>query len=166
MSDRPVQRAYGECPHPDRPVRALGQCASCYGADLRVRNPAIAAKHKETHARWMANPENRARHHAQRREARARRGPITHRKYQLTREEYEALMAQPCGICGGRSERMHMDHDHSCCPSAKRTCGKCVRGALCHRCNLGLGYYEGWFSEHGEKAVAWIANGGNVKNGE
>lgn len=34
-----------------------------------------------------------------------------------------------------------VDHDHSCCPGTK-TCGKCVRGILCNRCNSWLGGYE------------------------
>ena len=31
-----------------------------------------------------------------------------------------------------------VDHDHSCC-SGRRTCGKCIRGLLCKRCNAGIG---------------------------
>lgn len=55
---------------------------------------------------------------------------------QLERQEFK------CAICprtepGGHG-RFHVDHDHACCPGRK-SCGKCVRGLLCHGCNVGLG---------------------------
>lgn len=65
------------------------------------------------------------------------------RLYGMSFETYQArLDAQggACAICAreptGRS--LTVDHDHSCCPGEK-TCGKCVRGLLCHGCNMGLG---------------------------
>ncbi len=36
----------------------------------------------------------------------------------------------------------HVDHDHSCCPTKKRSCGSCTRELLCRLCNLGLGYFR------------------------
>lgn len=32
-----------------------------------------------------------------------------------------------------------VDHDHNCCPGSDKSCGKCVRGLLCKKCNTGIG---------------------------
>lgn len=34
-----------------------------------------------------------------------------------------------------------VDHDHACCPD-KKSCGHCIRGILCDRCNKGLGFFR------------------------
>jgi hypothetical protein len=60
--------------------------------------------------------------------------------YGLTQREWNALVRKQrdrCAICktstpGGRGERWHIDHDHMT--------GK-VRGLLCHRCNMGVGFF-------------------------
>lgn len=85
----------------------------------------------------LANPERYRQTH--------RRNRIK-RKYGITLEEYEAILARGCAICGStkgrvvgkRGEapppepRLCLDHDH--------TNGK-VRDALCHSCNTGLGSF-------------------------
>lgn len=69
-------------------------------------------------------------------------------KYNLTSEQFDAMLEAQgggCGICGtplssdGRS--LHVDHDHRCCPGST-TCGKCVRGILCFQCNSSLAVVE------------------------
>lgn len=63
--------------------------------------------------------------------------------YGITIEQYEALLSDQNGKCAGcqtrpDSKRFAVDHDHKCCPGRK-SCGKCIRGLLCSRCNTALG---------------------------
>ena len=71
--------------------------------------------------------------------------------YGITPQDYDAMLAAQgggCAICGRKqykNQNLCVDHDHSCCPGSK-SCGKCVRGLLCHRCNqkiLGYWLHEG-----------------------
>lgn len=71
------------------------------------------------------------------------------RNYNLTRDQYVSISEAQnwrCAICdtekvGSKADKLHVDHDHSCCSGA-RSCGKCVRGLLCARCNAGLGAFS------------------------
>lgn len=73
----------------------------------------------------------------------SRSGQATAIRYGLTVEEYQAL-GNECRICGDEvaGKGRHVDHDHKCCPEIGRSCGKCVRGILCHNCNTGLGKFR------------------------
>lgn len=70
------------------------------------------------------------------------------RRFGLSPESFRALLESQGGVCAvcGTSEPgptyWHTDHDHSCCPGGKPTCGGCVRGILCGACNLGLGKFR------------------------
>ena len=72
--------------------------------------------------------------------ARGRVAQIKYR-YGLSEEKYQAMMAEQdncCAACGSKFDsgkrRPEVDHDHKCCPG-KTTCGQCVRGILCSKCN-------------------------------
>lgn len=72
----------------------------------------------------------------------------------ITQEEFDWLFAQQGGVCalhGGPETRkgavyFSVDHDHACHPRKKsgqtHCCKKCIRGLLCHDCNLMLGLAE------------------------
>lgn len=64
-------------------------------------------------------------------------------KYRLTKEQFLEMAKDGCNICGKTQERsMQVDHDHSCCSGQGSTCGKCVRGVICNRCNQTVGKYD------------------------
>ena len=75
---------------------------------------------------------------------------IKHRKrrlksFHMTEESYDAMLARQenrCAVCGTTAQvgrgRLHIDHDHSCCPK-DLSCGECIRGLLCSHCNVGIG---------------------------
>ena len=70
------------------------------------------------------------------------------RRHGLTLLQYEEMVeaqGDACAICGTRDPigrgKWHIDHDHDCCPGT-HSCGKCVRGLLCSRCNTGLGLFQ------------------------
>lgn len=59
-------------------------------------------------------------------------------KYELTLSDYEAMLVSQnnvCEICGlvDDEKRLAIDHDHKT---------GTVRGLLCQKCNVGLGYFK------------------------
>jgi hypothetical protein len=69
----------------------------------------------------------------------------------ITEEEFNALLEKQeyaCAICHQPFEgrRICADHDHNCCEQqdnrTAKTCGKCIRGLLCVKCNTWLGWME------------------------
>lgn len=60
----------------------------------------------------------------------------------MTDEEFVTFMNEAeCAVCGSPDPQgagWHVDHDHSCCPG-RFSCGKCIRGILCGKCNMGIG---------------------------
>lgn len=89
-------------------------------------------------------------------------------RFKLTADDFVALVdsqGNVCRLCGtddpGPRGTWAVDHDHSCCPGSGATCGGCIRGLLCHRCNMGLGY----FKENPdllEKAATYIRTRGRI----
>lgn len=128
---------------------ATATCSVCGPTRIRVR------KSRATHECMTVR--NRNRNITPRNGGRA---GWLRRTYSITMEEYDRLKAQQgdaCAIClttdsGARA--WHVDHDHACCPGRK-SCGECVRGLLCHRCNTGIGYLRD-STDSMERAIAYL----------
>ena len=89
--------------------------------------------------------------------AKARRSLYHIKKHGITLEEYELLKAKFDGLCWvcQESPGTVVDHDHKCC-SGTFSCGKCVRGILCHQCNVGLGMFQDSIDRL-QKAINYIS---------
>lgn len=71
---------------------------------------------------------------------------------------YEA-QGRVCALCRtatGKTKRLAVDHDHSCC-SGKESCGRCVRGLLCGPCNDVLAVARD-SADYFLGAIAYLAN--------
>lgn len=89
------------------------------------------------------------------------------RTYGLSLEAFNAMLGRQgikCAICKVpfvKKEEIEVDHDHSCCPGQAKTCGRCVRGLLCRRCNLFLGYLE-TYRDRLDEALRYLSTGGTA----
>lgn len=101
--------------HPDVPHKCKGLCNACY-----QRSQSTLGGTRKSNLKFF---------------------------YSLTVEEFEAIYSYQNGACAAcrspfteaKMEKPHVDHDHSCC-AGLRSCGNCVRGLLCGRCNMVAGW--------------------------
>ena len=122
--------------------------------------------------------ESRQRKSGRRRDSRLRDDPIVVARWRrahkfvrlgITEAEFNAMLeaqGRACAMCFtpfGEEDRICADHDHACCPkqvkATAKTCGKCIRGLLCFRCNTALGYVEKYTS----LASAYLARVADAK---
>lgn len=76
----------------------------------------------------------------------------TYWRYGLSPKVFMEMMLPENRVCANQgcrsTEKLRMDHDHACCPYgsfeqvSRASCGDCVRGWLCHSCNVTLGQMQ------------------------
>jgi|SRR6185312_1889493 len=127
LKERAAKGLCRACPNPAVPGRT--RCRQCLDISARYT------------ARWRElHPE-----HAKKNHDIYKRNYIL-RTYGISREIYDALLRAQNGVCcicrnQSKNKDLAVDHDHRCCPGGK-SCGECVRGLLCDRCNRGIGYFK------------------------
>jgi len=119
-------------------------CRACNAAAAKARYVADPAAAVARVKRWQqANPDRLNAYRRQRRQdpavKQAERASYLRRKYDLSIEQYDQLLANQggrCGICRqlpSSSISLHVDHDHQT--------GR-IRGLLCFVCNSSLGEFD------------------------
>lgn len=132
------------------------ECGQCRYAQDKPRRETIEykerknAEHREWYQRDKEKQISRVKEYQQTHPDQQRNSYLL-RNYGLTPEAYQTLLQMHDGCCwsckqpetvvvkSGKVRNLHIDHDHKCCVGTK-SCGKCVRGLLCTKCNIALGY--------------------------
>ena len=72
-------------------------------------------------------------------------------RYGISKDAYTEIISRGCAAvafgASGCSGPIGLDHDHQCC-KGPRSCGKCIRGALCFTHNVAEGHYD--------RAKSWV----------
>lgn len=106
-------------------------CRSCTSEYYRGYNKARGVDYWKTYVR---------------KDAKSGRNRYLLRTYNISADQYDAMLKSQGGTCATcsavpGSRKFAVDHDHKCCPG-NRSCGKCVRGILCTKCNVSLSIVE------------------------
>ncbi len=153
---RPLPCKNYDCDRTRVPGRSQLYCAECLAADTKICSRCKERKPRTEFYPQGANAASRDKRYGHCRTCVLRyrntpeyierlRWQRLRRRYGITREYYETMLAGQngcCAICGRSDDAgLVVDHDHFCCPGEK-SCGDCIRGLLCSLCNLKLGWVE------------------------
>lgn len=127
-------------------ARANGRAwREAHPEQIKEREAERYRQERDKRLAYAADPERRRKKAERMRASRAADPELSRLRYRawaygLTVQQVRALLANGCDVCGA-TERLHIDHDHACCPTGRspRSCGRCVRGVLCHHCNTAMG---------------------------
>lgn len=172
---RLIERAARECLDcgisfsPTEPVgRPADRCEECRDIRLKIQHNSAVSKYRRSPAGKIKVAEYMSKywetHKGDLKTKRRRLNDMLLRTYRISLSEFEDMVEQQSGCCAicngppnGKGNRLHVDHDKKCCPGSK-SCGKCVRGLLCHKCNTAIGLLEE-DSVRMESAIQYIERG-------
>jgi hypothetical protein len=134
------------------------ECAECtreYRSRYRADNPDIVKKSSSKYYR-----KNAAKLKAQAVEQNVLK------KFGLDADGYDHILNMQGGVCAickeecSSGRRLAVDHDHACC-EGKASCGKCLRGLLCFKCNSAIGLFSD-SEQLLRSALNYLENGGVI----
>lgn len=146
-----------ECGRPVGPKGGHGLCRSCL--ERRKRAEFIALElpcevagcgrlRRTPSDPWCDMHRSRVRTHGEPGPPESQFRQYETKRINVTQLRHQLLAAQGgrCALCGcTETKKWHLDHVHAdCCErgaKSGRRCMECVRGVLCHTCNIGLGMF-------------------------
>lgn len=144
------------------------QCKECKSEVRKERfknHPESKIKAMERSKKWYEENKEKAlkrskeNHKKNTEKAKWHRLWYTHR---LSKATYMSVLDVQNGVCAicKEDKRLYVDHDHSCCNS-EMSCGQCIRGLICQKCNLFMHYVDRYM-EYMDTAVEYA--GSRIKN--
>lgn len=114
-----------------RPVERRGLCGSHikYGLDAEIRGTQKICAVSYCNSFAQSTKKGLCEKHG-----------LRQSRFKISTEKLLSLLELPgCEACGQPGEDLDIHHDHRCCPTPGRSCGRCVVAYLCGPCNRSAG---------------------------